>query len=212
MPRIGRWALNIVSALSILLCVAVIVFWIRGQYKADWFQWSKTDPQANIWRGHDLSNGRSGVYLSWQWFSFDRPGHAEEYAKLVQRPGGFGHMTSDPQSMPYKGTFWNRLGFGSHGAGVISDHSGTMQDPSYYRYTFDGCHIPYWFLLLLFGVASLPVLLHIRNHRRRARRIRLGQCIACGYDLRATTQRCPECGHDATAQKSTYLNNSLASR
>jgi hypothetical protein len=138
--------------------------------------------------------GKSGLYFSWQAFYFERPGHAEEYAQRLKRINGLGHMESEPQPMPYRGSFWNRLGFGSHGQGVVRDSSGSFNNRSYYRYSFDGCHIPYWFLLLLFACAGLPLVLRLRAQRRRSRRLRANQCLSCGYDLRATTGRCPECG------------------
>jgi hypothetical protein len=51
--------------------------------------------------------------------------------------------------------------------------------------------IPLWLPLLL--TALLPSV-WIRNRHRRLRRLRLARCPTCGYDLRATPGRCPECG------------------
>jgi hypothetical protein len=51
--------------------------------------------------------------------------------------------------------------------------------------------IPWWFLVLLFGASPARALIR----RYRARRMpRPGHCEYCGYDLRATPGRCPECG------------------
>ena len=51
--------------------------------------------------------------------------------------------------------------------------------------------VPHWGVLVAF--ALLPVLRVTALSDRRRRR-RLGLCPACGYDLRATPGRCPECG------------------
>jgi hypothetical protein len=51
--------------------------------------------------------------------------------------------------------------------------------------------IPLWLPFAVFAVAPGIVLI---GRVRRARRKQNGRCPNCGYDLRATPQRCPECG------------------
>jgi hypothetical protein len=54
--------------------------------------------------------------------------------------------------------------------------------------------VPYWFLASLPGaIAAAGVVSWVRRRRRRTRMGR-GLCPACGYDVRATPGRCPECG------------------
>jgi hypothetical protein len=51
-------------------------------------------------------------------------------------------------------------------------------------------NVPYWFTA---AVGAAALLLFVRAERGR-RRILRGGCPVCGYDLRATPDRCPECG------------------
>jgi hypothetical protein len=50
-----------------------------------------------------------------------------------------------------------------------------------------------WVIPLAGAVASAARLL-LDRPRSISRRRRLGLCESCGYDLRATPDRCPECG------------------
>ena len=51
--------------------------------------------------------------------------------------------------------------------------------------------IPFWFLFVLFG--AMPARAIVRRVRER-RFLCADRCKQCGYDLRASPQRCPECG------------------
>lgn len=46
-----------------------------------------------------------------------------------------------------------------------------------------------------FGVVMLWAGVLAARERRRSKWGVNGQCPACGYDLRATPHKCPECGH-----------------
>jgi len=58
-------------------------------------------------------------------------------------------------------------------------------------YDFAMVIVPIWALAAITGF--LPALMLYRRLKKR-RRISAGKCPVCGYDLRATPQRCPECG------------------
>lgn len=64
---------------------------------------------------------------------------------------------------------------------------------------FDVFHRPFWILTLRFPslglFIALPALWLVRRRPwRMLRRVDHSRCARCGYDLRATPGRCPECG------------------
>jgi hypothetical protein len=63
--------------------------------------------------------------------------------------------------------------------------------PADYRFWY--LATPYWALILL--LAILPTI-RILQWRKRRSGVSTGNCLACGYDLRATPGQCPECGKE----------------
>jgi predicted RNA-binding Zn-ribbon protein involved in translation (DUF1610 family) len=61
--------------------------------------------------------------------------------------------------------------------------------------------VPFWALVAVTGAIPLArATLRFRARARTRQRQDIGLCPTCGYDLRATPNRCPECGAAAIAR------------
>jgi hypothetical protein len=89
--------------------------------------------------------------------------------------------------------FWNPyIGMGWHHGKLGFEVAGYQAaNPTYNPQRFVWLNIPYWALI---GVFALFPARRMFVWTQMAGRMRRGECIACGYNLRASPDRCPECG------------------
>ena len=172
-----RHLLNLLTGLSLLVCVALAPVWVRSYWVNDAYRWSRhaDDPATAAWTA--LSSMR-GVVL------FNR-GHVtfkgDSGADLAQRMRQF-ELGRTSRPLP-------RMGFGWWGLGVPFATTFT-RDELTRRSSDSYVTVPYWL------IAVPAVILCATRLARyvRSRRPRPGMCPRCGYDLRATPEGCPECG------------------
>jgi hypothetical protein len=90
-----------------------------------------------------------------------------------------------------KGSGFDRFGFG-----VARYASEWSQGTEWTTYGLMAARLPHWFTS---AVLIIPAGIVLRRAIRLRNRLRAGFCPACGYDLRATPDRCPECGWQRAA-------------
>jgi hypothetical protein len=157
-----------------LIALAVLAAgqWGRAQWVHEWFRW--LSPRGERLQGDD----RRPAYA--RAIEFNGSGVAYRFFDCQIKPSdpmGFSYQHAAPEAVPWSESTlsWRTLWF-SRGENA----EGTRQ-----------IAIPYWAICML-GVAAMGVRWVLRH--RRARRVLAHVCTVCGYDLRATPKRCPECG------------------
>jgi hypothetical protein len=167
----------ILSALSLLLCVAVCVLWVRSYCVSDQFRWvERKDDGAFTTYDRNILLGRGVVIYGERMLASGDPTYAGRWERQLKATGMVPYVRSGPYN-----SFWNRRGT----LGFIVERS--------YRRELRTA-VPFWFIALCFALPALPAFRSITRKVRNRRRHREVTCLSCGYDLRASPERCPECG------------------
>jgi len=171
MRRVWRIFLNGLTVLSLLLLLATAALWVRSYWRMDFVRCHPpAPPDAERFCAHFVS-GRGGGLVAWGHWA---PRYAEDFG-----PARWHWQTVGVSPTRYAG--------GWTGGGWGFGHD-SHRDPEYRYRMFV---FPLWLpatLFVLFPATRLVLAV------RRRRRVREGHCRKCGYDLRATPERCPECG------------------
>lgn len=161
-----RLCFNLLAGFSLLLCLASITLWIWSHFLDEEIGWST---QSHTTTGLGCYSGS----IALAWITSD----------TVNAPG-FLHHSYDAQKVPLRVppgvSSWQWWGFMAYVVRASQRQIGILI-------------VPAWAPTALFAALPLLWLLRFRSFRRRWR-AQHNFCATCGYDLRATPDRCPECG------------------
>ncbi len=182
MPAVKRRLFNVLAAMSLAVSVASAFLWARSYWRLDSVQYFFS--KSGTIKGKEMFTSAKGVLK----IAHDVTIEAQPVAPGT-RPLGLRRlsweMTSEVDPLAdVRASGWHWLGFG-YGRSVESYPSSGTVEWTWHRDTFV---FPHAMVVLLF--ALFPLMLPIMRRRHPG----VVSCPRCGYDMRATPKRCPECG------------------
>lgn len=183
-----RKLFTIAAAVSLLICSATALLWVRSYWGTDYLQRTVAGPAdsmsiTNGFRGIEWTSGEVRLFRG-ESTSYPRGAYVEPVAGAPRSYWGWGRLGRGHVfwETPAPRSFWDRLGFYSTQTGL---------DMSFATESKEWVAFPAWLPVLAFLVLPAAWVVRLSRARRRAS---AGLCESCGYDLRGTPERCPECG------------------
>jgi hypothetical protein len=193
MSRSRRWLFTGIAALSFVMALLTAIAWLRSYLIADQVIWHLTATRPFVYvKEYSFDCSCGGIQLR------------DEYRKIGSDALSAGwisqryvrHDSGGPNNWPlpgypYFGGLWGRPTMEKRaiGFGFVYIHSDDQQIGEKRR----GLAITFPIAIVFFPVLILPGL-WMRREMKRRRGSTSGCCLKCGYGLRATPERCPECG------------------
>lgn len=184
MPTMRRWTFTALAAISSLLLLCSVVLFLAGLSRIDSWRESRAEADGVTLHSMEVTSGGGGLRIEHTLNKWN-PAYR---ARVGARQSSFAtyRVAQDYEPANWRRAFhYNHTGprgFQTAGSAVVSSESWELD-------------LPYWLLIVI--TLPLPAIWLIA-WRRRARIGIPRRCRKCGYDLRATPDRCPECGADAT--------------
>ena len=182
----------------LLLAAALAGLWARSYHAKDRLIWNRPVHAGNSSSSIELASSRGRLCLSWDRLVLVGP--APAVARHMAEPYPFGIGWKWLVGQPADGleffepeSFWTRLGFGFH-AMRKADIAPSPMSGIVASYDRTRVQIPIWLAVALAGIPSWGLVRAIKHRLRKHRRLAANLCLDCGYDMRATPERCPECG------------------
>lgn len=207
MQRAGRILFNLLTTISLLLLLATVTVWVRSYWVGEYVHWHNRAKAGHSLNKISIWSSRGGLLLSIYHIDMEEPWEDLNiyYERRVADP------YPSPEQIygfapPADCKRYSAFGFDlipKVDCGNILDTGsdvGSMVDTGV-RVTFKSLALPFYFPSILFALLPGRYFLGAHRRRRRARRISQGLCSKCGYDLRASPERCPECGQQTTAAR-----------
>jgi hypothetical protein len=173
-----RRLFNLAAAISLVLCAATAALWVRSYIVSDTLKWQSRPNTSSAVNSVSVTSDRGGV-VAWR-----------TWENVAESQDGFSWTRREPWGYLkyFDGTF-RRVGRGQLLG--FAYFKNARADSFLYTSSSSAVFVPYWPLFVLTGLGPLLWLrARVRLRARRRRR----QCLSCGYDLRASPDRCPECG------------------